>query len=94
MLQRKVWINQQVVTVYVSEPFWPSGQADSRLAAWDGGSSIPRFGTHFVFSFVDPGHCLVTLPLANNGTLKWLSLLLILMLNNSGSEESTHKGDN
>ena len=54
--KKKVWINQQAVTVCVGKPFWPSGHADIKLTAWDGGGSIPRIGSHFVSSFVDPGH--------------------------------------
>ena len=66
----------------LSEPFWPSGHTGIRLVGGDGGGSIPRFGSPFASSLVDPEHRVVTLPLANNETLKWLSLLLILMHNN------------
>ena len=39
-----------------------------------------RFGSPFSWKFVVWGHCLVTLSLTINETLKWLSLLPILML--------------
>ena len=59
-------------TVYNgSERLWPGGKALGQLA--DDISSIPCFGSPFSSDLVIYGHCLVTLPLAMDGTLRWLS---------------------
>ena len=54
------------------EPLWPSGKAE--------GTSVRiRFGFPFSSKVLVCGHCLVTLSLTVNETLKWLSLFTILM---------------
>ena len=60
------------------EPVWPSGKALLRLVS--GRTSVRyRFGSPFSSKVVVCGHCLVTLSLTVNETLKWLSSLPILM---------------
>ena len=56
------------------EPVWPSGKAVSRVT-----SVRIRFGSAFSSKVVVCGHCLVTLSLTINETLKWLALLPVLM---------------
>ena len=57
------------------EPAWPSGKALVRR-----GTPVRiRFGSPFSLKAVVCGHCLVTLSLTINETLKWLSSLPILM---------------
>ena len=46
----------------------------------------PRFGSRLSSKVVVCGHCLVTLSLTINQTLKWLSSLPVLMHNHSGGD--------
>ena len=58
----------------MSEQVWPSGKLVSR------GTSVRiRFCSPFSSEVVVCGHCLLTLSLTINETLKWLSSLPILM---------------
>ena len=59
------------------------------LAWWQGARlvsgrkqvGLPGFGSLFSSKIVIYGHCLVTLPCTINETVKWLTLLPILMRN-------------
>ena len=60
------------VGVERSEPVWPSGKALVGLVSRRTSVRI-RFGSPFSSKVVLCGHCLVTLSLTVNETLKWLS---------------------
>ena len=65
-------MKRDCLNLLIRELVWPSGMAL--------GTSVPiRFGSPFSSKVVVCGHCLVTLSLTINGTLKWLSSLPILM---------------
>ena len=71
-----VWYDREQRTGYStvysgSEPLWPGGKALGQLA--DDISSIPCFGSPFSSNLVIYGDCLVILPVAMDGTLRWLS---------------------
>ena len=63
---------------FYCEPRWPSGKAVRLISRKDLGS-IPLRLSFLFKKVVVCGHCLVTLSLAVNETLKWLSSLPILM---------------
>ena len=66
-------------TLYaLREPVWPSGKALGSEAEGHQFESA-HFGSPFSSKVVVCGHCLVTLSLTINETLKWLSSLSILM---------------
>ena len=64
------------ILLFLGEPVWPSGKA---WLVSRGTSVWIRFGSPFSSKVVVCVHCLVTLSLTINETLKWLSLLPILM---------------
>ena len=67
-----ILIKAGMVALSICEPVWPSGKALARLVS-RGTSVRIRFGSPFSSKAVVCGHCLVTLFLTMNETLKWLS---------------------
>ena len=72
-----VLVSKILVTHLKSQPVWPSGKGVRLVSR---GTSVRiRFGSAFSSKVVVCGHRLVTVSLAVNETLKWLSSLPVLM---------------